>query len=58
MRKTVDVYVKDRLIASYPIVMEAAERPTDNDFIESARRQMRRYYRIEYIQAARFTVRG
>jgi hypothetical protein len=54
MRKTVDVYVKDRLIASYPIVMEAAERPTDNDFIESARRQMRRYYRIEYIQAARF----
>jgi hypothetical protein len=57
MRKTVDVYVKDRLVASYPIVVKA-DRPTDNDFIESSKQQMRRYYRSEDIQAARFVVRG
>ena len=58
MRKTVDVYVKDHLVASYPIVAEAVDRPTDDDFIECTKQQMRRYYRSEDIQAARFVVRG
>ena len=34
MRKTVDVYLKDRLIASYPVVAKAVDRPTDDDFVE------------------------
>jgi hypothetical protein len=58
MRKTVDVYVKDHLVASYPIVAEAVDRPTDDYFIEYTKQQMRRYYRSEDIQAARFVVRG
>jgi hypothetical protein len=58
MRKTVDVYVKDRLVASYPIVVRVVDRPTDDNFIEGIKQQMRRYYRSEDIQAARFVVRG
>jgi hypothetical protein len=58
MRTTVDVYVRDRLVASYPIVAKSVDRPTDDDFIESAKQQMRRYYTSEDIQAARFVVRG
>ncbi len=62
MRKTVDVYLNDRLVASYPVVYpvvaEAIDRPTDDDFIERIKQQMRRYYRSEDIKAARFVVRG
>jgi hypothetical protein len=58
MRKTVDVYVRDRLVASYPIVVKALDRPTDDDFIEGIKQQMRRYYCSEDIRAARFVVRG
>jgi hypothetical protein len=28
MRKTVDVYLKDRLIASYPVVVQSIDPPT------------------------------
>ena len=58
MRKTVDVYLKDRLVASYPVVAMAIDRPTDDDFIERIKQQMRHYYRNEDIEAARFVVRG
>jgi NOL1/NOP2/fmu family ribosome biogenesis protein len=58
MRKTVDVYLKDRLIGSYPVVAKAIDRPTDDDFVERIKQQMRAYYRGEDIQAARFVVRG
>src|SRR3979490_2416151 len=58
MRKTVDVYLNDRLVASYPVVVKAIDRPTDNDFVERMKQQMRSYYRSEDIQAARFVVRG
>ena len=58
MRKTVDVYLKDRLVASYPVVAMAIDRPTDADFIERIKHQMRRYHRSEDIEAARFVVRG
>jgi hypothetical protein len=34
------------------------DRPTDDDFIERIKQQMRRYYRIEDLMAARFVVRG
>ena len=58
MRKTVDVYVRDRLVASYPIVAKSVDRPTDDDFVERIKQQMRAYYRSQDIQAARFVVRG
>jgi hypothetical protein len=58
MRKTVDVYLNDRLISSYPVVAEAIDRPTDDEFIERIKQQMRRYYRSEDIKAARFVVPG
>jgi hypothetical protein len=58
MRKTVAVYLKDRLIASYPVVVKPVDRPTDDDFVERIKQQMRSYYRSEDIQVARFVVRG
>jgi hypothetical protein len=58
MRKTVDVYLKDRLVASYPVLAKAADRPTDDDFVERIKQQMRAYYRSEDVQAARFVVPG
>ena len=58
MRKTVDVYLKDRLIASFPVATKAIDRLTDDDFVERTKQQMRAYYGSEDIQAARFVVRG
>ena len=29
MRKTVDVFLRDQLVASYPVVVEAIDQPTD-----------------------------
>jgi hypothetical protein len=57
MRKTVDVFLGDRLVASYPVVLEA-NNPTDQDFVDHIRRYMRRHYSKEDIAAARFAVRG
>jgi hypothetical protein len=57
MRKTVDVFLGDRLVASYPVVLEGTN-PTDQDFIEHVRQYMRRHYRKEEIEVARFAVRG
>ena len=58
MKKTVDVSVQDLLVASYPVVAKAVDRPTDDDFVERIKQQMRAYYRGEDLQAARFVVRG
>jgi hypothetical protein len=57
VRKTIDVFLEDRPVASYPIVLEATN-PADLDFIEHVRRYMRRHYRKEEIVAARFAMRG
>jgi hypothetical protein len=46
------------LVASYPVVAKAVDRPTDDDFVERIKQQMRSYYRSEDIMAARFVVRG
>jgi hypothetical protein len=58
VKKTVDVSVQDLLVASYPVVAKAVDRPPDDDFVERIKQQMRSYYRSEDIQAARFVVRG
>ena len=57
MRKTVDVFLKDKLIASYPVVVERIGQPTDDDFIVRAKERMRSNYSVEDIQSARFLVR-
>ena len=57
LRKTVDVFLGDRLVASYPVVLEA-NNPTDQDFIEHIRRYIRRHYSKDEMAVARFVVRG
>ena len=50
VRKTVDVFLKDKLVASYPVVVEAIDRPTDDDFIARVKEQMQSYYSSADIQ--------
>jgi hypothetical protein len=63
MKKIVDVFVRDRLVASYPIAAEPlAGGPTPNDehFVELMKAQMQGAgsYSKEELAAARFVVRG
>lgn len=58
MRKTVDVFLKDKLVAAYPVIVEAIDRPTDDDFIARVKEQMKSNYSSDDIQSARFLVRG
>ena len=58
VRKTVDVFLRDKLVASYPVVVEAIDGPTDDDFIARVRKQMRGHYTGEEIQSARYFVRS
>lgn len=56
MRKTVDVFLGDRLVASYPVVLEGTN-PTDQDYIQHIRRYMRDHYSKAEIAGAKFVVR-
>jgi hypothetical protein len=56
MKKTVDVFVQDRLVAPYPVVLEASD-PMEEEFIDRIRRYMRRHYSKEDIATAKFIVR-
>jgi len=58
MRKTVDVFLKDALVASYPVVVERIDRPTDDDFIARVKERMRSHYSVDDIQSAKFLVRS
>ena len=57
MRKTVDVFLNDRRVGSYPVVLKAIDNATDDDYIATVKEQMKRFYRIEDIERARFLVR-
>jgi hypothetical protein len=57
VRKTVDVFLEDCLVASYPVVLKVIN-PTDEDFIARIRRYMRRHYSKEDIATAKFIVRN
>lgn len=50
--------LRDQLVASYPVVVEAIDQPTDDDFIERVKQQMRSYYSGDDIRAAKFLVRS
>jgi hypothetical protein len=58
MRKIVDVYIFDKLRASYPVLLSRLEEPSDEDFVEHVREQMRLGSYAEHeIASARFIVR-
>ena len=56
MRKTVDVFVKDRCVASYPVIVEI-DRPDDDDYTAEIKRYMSHHYSRRDIVAAKFIVR-
>ena len=62
MRKIVDVFVTDRIVASYPVITERLAGPTLNDehFVELVNAQMQNsgYYSRDERAAAKFMVRG
>lgn len=58
MKKTVDVFLRDRLVASYPVVVGELDRPMDDDYTSLVKSYMRRLYSGREIAAARFVVRG
>ena len=57
MRKTVDVFLNDRLVGSYPVILNAIDKPTDDDYVATVKEQMKRYYSHEDIEGASFVVR-
>ena len=62
-KKIVDVFVRDRLVASYPVVAQplaGAPAPADGDFVELLKVQMQGAgsYSKEDLAAAKFEVRG
>jgi nicotinamide riboside kinase len=58
VKKTVDLFIRDRLIASYPVVVTVVERPTDEDYVDQGKRHMQRHHSRSDIQAAKFVVRS
>ena len=56
MRKTVDVFLEDRRVASYPVVVDV-DRPDNDDHTHEIERHMRRHYHKREIVAAKFIVR-
>jgi hypothetical protein len=58
MRKIVEVFVNDSRRAAYPVVLQELDRPSDEDFIEYIRKQMRGGpYTAHEIKVAKFIVR-
>ena len=58
VRKTVDVFVRDTLKGSYPVIVECRGRPTEDEFIDQVRNGMDRgFYSADDIKVAKFVVR-
>lgn len=58
VRKIVDVFVRDILKGSYPVVIECQGRPTENEFVDQVRNGMDRgFYSADDIKVAKFVVR-
>ena len=56
--KIVDVFVKDTLKGSYPVVIECQGRPAEDDFIDQVRNGMDRgFYSADDVKVAKFVVR-
>jgi hypothetical protein len=58
MRKVVEVFMNDTRKAAYPVVLQELDRPSDGEFIEHIRKQIRGGpYTAQEIKTARFVVR-
>ena len=57
MKKTVDDFLMDRLVARYPVVVGDIDRPDDEDYTAAIKRYMRRHYSMREIVRAKFVVR-
>lgn len=56
--KIVDVFVRDTLKGSYPVVVECQGRPAEDEFVDQVRNGMDRgFYSADDIRAAKFVVR-
>jgi hypothetical protein len=56
--KIVDVFVRDTLKGSYPVVIECQSRPAEDEFVDHVRSAMDRgFYSADDIKVARFVVR-
>jgi hypothetical protein len=57
-RRIVDVFLQDRLVASYPVVLDDRRRPrSDRDFVDHIKRHLRRTGSAFDLSAAKFIVR-
>ena len=58
MRKIVDVFVRDTLKGSYPVVIECQDRAGEHEFVDQVRNGLDRgFYSADDIEVARFVVR-
>jgi hypothetical protein len=58
-KKIVEVFIRDKRVASYPVVITLDRIVTDEDFVERVIEQMRAgNYSPDDISAARFVVRS
>ena len=58
VRKIVDVFVRDTLKGSYPVVVECQGRPAEDEFVDQVRNGMDRgFYSADDIKVAKFVVR-
>ena len=58
VRKIVDVFVRDTLKGSYPVIVECQGRPAEDAFIDQVRNGMDRgFYSADDIKVAKFVVR-
>jgi hypothetical protein len=56
--KIVDVFVRDTLKGSYPVVVECQGRPAEDEFVDQVRNGMDRgFYSADDIKVAKFVVR-
>ncbi len=58
-KKIVEVFIRDKRVASYPVVLSLDRNVTDGDFVDRVVEQMRAgNYSHDDISAARFVVRS
>ena len=58
VKKIVDVFVRDTLKGSYPVVVECQGRPAEDEFVDQVRNGMDRgFYSADDIKVAKFVVR-
>ena len=58
MRKVVDVFIRDALKGSYPVVIDCQDRPGEDELVDQLRNGLDRgFHSADDIQVARLVVR-